>query len=107
MACCFCCAVGLRRLAAPTFGGRLLLLLCRSAFDGWLLLRLRCIVRPLRVCSCDVLKSEEFIVLANGKGVSTPPLTVPKLIPNRLREGRELQGLIVLRPDNTGAWGAA
>jgi hypothetical protein len=42
MACCFCCAVGLRRLAAPTFGGRLLLLLCRSAFDGWLLLRLRC-----------------------------------------------------------------
>jgi HSP20 family protein len=26
-------------------------------------------------------------------------LTVPKSIPNRLREGRELQGLIVLRPD--------
>jgi hypothetical protein len=26
-------------------------------------------------------------------------LTVPKSIPNRLREGRELQGLTVLRPD--------
>jgi len=32
---------------------------------------------------------------------------VPKTIPNRLREGRELQGLIVLRPDNDSSVGCS
>jgi hypothetical protein len=40
-------------------------------------------------------------------GLGTPPLTVPRGIPNRLSEGRSAPGSDFSSPRNITAWGAA